>query len=83
MVWQDIVAGTCTLLFTYALVPQIIKGFREKKGVVEFQTGLITSLCLYVLGGTLATLGLWYTASMNLLSGTLWMILFIQRCIYK
>lgn len=83
MVWQDFVAATCTLLFTYALIPQVIKGFRQKRGVIEFQTGAITFICLYILAGTMLTLELYYTSAMNFLAGTLWLLLFLQKVIYK
>lgn len=83
MIWQDLIAAACTALFTYALIPQVIKGFKTKKRTIEFQTGLITFVCLYILAITMVTLELYYTASMNVCAGTLWLILFIQRCIYR
>lgn len=83
MVWQDIVISIGTLIFTIALIPQLIKGFKEKKGGIVYSTSIPTFVCLYVISFTMFTLNLYYSSAMNFLSGTIWLLLFIQRAIYK
>jgi len=83
MVWQDIVIAILTILFGYALIPQIYYGFKHKKATVTFQTSLITGIGLYIMGLTFFTLQLYFTTIMDIITGTLWMILFIQKLVYK
>lgn len=83
MVWQDILIAICTFLFAYSLVPQIIAGYREKKGLVEIQTSLITALGLYLVAAAMFTLHLYFSASMNFLTAILWSVILIQKLIYK
>ncbi len=81
--WQDIVISISTLLLGYALIPQVIEGFRKKKGLMNIQTAMITTLGLYTIAVMLLTLGLYFSFAMNFLTGTLWAILLIQKIIYK
>ena len=34
MIWQDVVIAIVNILFSYALIPQVYKGFKHKKGFV-------------------------------------------------
>lgn len=81
--WQDIVITISTLLLSYALIPQVIYGFKKRKGTVTIQTSLITTCGLYTIAICLFTLGLLFSSIMNLFTGTLWAVLLIQRIIYK
>jgi hypothetical protein len=83
MVWQDIVIAICALLFGYALIPQVVQGFRKKKGVMTLQTAVITTAGLYILAVCFLTLEMYFSMAMNFLTGTLWLLLLIQRAIYK
>ena len=83
MIWQDIVITIAVILFSYALIPQIYQGFKTKKQAIIIQTSLITSSALYVLGITYITLKLYFSAIMTLIAATLWLILLIQKIIYK
>lgn len=81
--WQDYVFSGAAVAFSYALIPQIIKGFRERKSNIETQTAFITSSGLYVCGVTAYTLDLDLTAALYGVSGTLWGVLLFQSIKYK
>ncbi|MCL5018609.1 MAG: hypothetical protein M1416_02475 [Candidatus Pacearchaeota archaeon] len=66
-----------------ALVPQVITGFKKKKKTINFSTSLITVLVIYTMAFVLFTLGLYLSTIINIISGTLWLTLFIQSIIYK
>ncbi len=83
MVWQDIVMGIMNVIFSYALIPQIFHGFKSKKGLIEIQTSLISSIGLFILAFTVLTLKLYFAAGTTFLAGLLWSILLIQKLIYK
>jgi hypothetical protein len=83
MAWQDIVITVTIILFAYALVPQVIKGFKRKKQDVVLQTSIITSLGMYVLTFTYLTLGLKFSTITAGLTGTLWAVIAIQRMVYR
>jgi uncharacterized membrane protein len=81
--WQDLVITISTLLLGYALIPQVVHGFKKRKGTVTIQTSLITTLGLYTIAICLLTLNLQFSAIMNFITGTLWAVLLIQRIAYK
>jgi hypothetical protein len=83
MVWQDVIITICIIAFSYALIPQIILGFKKKKKLIAFQTALITSIGMFILSITYITLGLPFSAIMGLITAMLWAILLIQGIIYK
>ncbi|MBX4195999.1 hypothetical protein KW805_00215 [Candidatus Pacearchaeota archaeon] len=82
MIWQDMVIFACTVLFGYALIPQIYDGFRKKKGSVTLQTSLITALGMYVLAVCYLTLSFYLSFAIDIVLGSLWFILFLQRLYY-
>jgi uncharacterized protein with PQ loop repeat len=82
MAWQDIIIMICTILFSYALIPQVLEGFRKKKGLINLQTAAITAPCLYILAFCFFTLQLYFSMAANILAGTLWSILLFQRLRY-
>lgn len=83
MAWHDTIITICILLFSYALLPQIYQGFRQKKGLVNLQTSLITFVGMYVLAFTYFKLDLIFATIMAIIAGTFWLILFIQKITYK
>lgn len=83
MAWQDITITICILAFSYALIPQIVKGFKNKKSLIATQTSLITSIGMFAIAITYITLNLTFSAIIALLTGALWATLFIQNIIYK
>ncbi|MDP1695803.1 MAG: hypothetical protein Q8L29_02750 [archaeon] len=83
MVWQDIVIGIASALFAYSLVFQVYVGFKEKKGFIASQTSLLTTIGLYMTAVAYFTLNLYISAIIILFSGTMWLLLLVQRLIYK
>jgi hypothetical protein len=81
--WQDYVYSGVSLAFTYSLIPQIIKGYKDKRQDISLQTSGITSLGLYTLAYTAHTLDLDYSALTNLATGTMWATILGQRLFYK
>jgi hypothetical protein len=81
--WQDIVIAVASIFLSYAIIPQILYGFKKKKKTVTCQTALITVIGVYAIAFSFFTLQLYFSAIMNSITGTLWLILFIQSVIYK
>lgn len=80
--WQDVVYALAAFAFSYALIPQIVKGYKQKHQDIAVQSSLITSIALYILTFTSITLGLYYYASMNLFAAILWSVILYQRFHY-
>ncbi len=83
MAWQDITITIIMIAFSYALIPQIIKGFKKRKSLLSLQTALITSIGMFILTITYYTLNLTFSAIMAFITGTLWTTLLIQSKIYN
>jgi hypothetical protein len=81
--WQDYVYSGVSLAFTYSLVPQIVKGFKDKKQDITLQTSAITAIGLYTLAYTAHTFDLDYSALTNAITGTMWATILGQRLFYK
>lgn len=79
---QDIILAVVAVALGLALIPQLIYGFKTKKGLIEIKTGTITSLGLYTVAITFYTLDLIFSSIVNFFVATLWAILLIQRVKY-
>ena len=83
MIWQDIVLSIVGIILTIALVPQVIEGFKRRKGYVTLTTSGPTFIGLYVTSIVFYTLSLFMTSILYSITGTLWLTLFIQRLVYR
>ena len=83
MVWQDIAMTIANSAFAVCLIPQVYNGFREKRGFITLATSGPTFIGLFAISMSLYSLNLIFSAVTAALAGTLWLILFIQRIIYK
>jgi len=83
MIWQDIVIMVANLVFTYTLIYQAYYGFKKKKGLLTLTTAGLTFVAIYVVTIAFYTLSLYFSAIVSAVNGTLWLILFIQRIVYK
>ena len=81
--WQDIVISLSIIFATYALIPQVLQGFKVKKKLITTQTSLIYTIAIYSVTIAFFTLELYFSAIMDFIMGTLWLILLIQSIIYK
>ena len=81
--WQDITIAAISLILNFALVAQIIFGFKQKRKTVAFSTALITFTGIYLGAFIYLNLHLYLTAMSSVIGGTFWLILFIQSVKYK
>jgi len=81
--WQDIVITVSVILFGYALIPQIIQGFRKKKQDINLQTSAITAGGMYAIMIAYLTLNLMFSTITVAITGTLWLIIALQKIVYK
>ena len=83
MMWQDLAIMIINIALGYALVPQIIKGFKKKKGDVTLQTSIVSSISLFVMAFTVLTLDLYLSTIITFVDAVLWTILLVQKLKYK
>ncbi len=81
--WQDIIITISIILFAYALIPQIIKGFKKRKQDIGLQTSIITAIGMYAITIAYLTLGLIFSTITAAITGTFGAIIAIQKIIYK
>ena len=79
---RDLILTICSVAFGYALIPQVIYGFKNKLGTVTLQTAGITCAGLYTIAGVYLSLHLWFASAACAVTATLWLILLIQRLMY-
>jgi hypothetical protein len=79
---QDIVITIASIIISISLIPQVILGFRTKTGPVRYWTSIPYSLSLTAIGLSFASLELWLSTAVTVISVILWAILAIQRFIY-
>ncbi len=82
MVWQDWVISIANLLLIYSIIPQVYQGFKRKKGFLNLQTALMTTIGLYAIAVAFFSLNLMFSAIVITINATLWLVLFIQRIKY-
>ena len=83
MSWQDIVITIANLIFAYSLINQVYYGFKTKKGLLTLTTSGLSFIGLCSISIAFFTLSLYFSALAALITAILWLILFIQRIIYK
>ncbi len=83
MTWQDILITIATIAISYALIPQVYKGFKDKKKYITKQTSFLTGISLYAISFTYFSLKLIFSGIITTISAILWTIIFIQSVIYK
>jgi len=81
--WQDYVIMIVSFFFVYALVPQIIFGFKKKKPLISYQTSTLNILGMSTLGIIYMTLNLPLSSILSFLTAALWLTLLIQRIVYR
>jgi len=81
--WQDFVIMIINIIFSLSLIPQVIEGFKKKKGLIEFWTSIPTTLGLFVMSYTFFTLNLIFSSWLTFLTGILWLLLLIQKITFK
>lgn len=82
MAWQDIVLTVCGVILFVSLIPQLAHGFKTKTGPIKHVTSVPTFLGLYITALVYFSLHLYLSFIMVFLTGTIWLLLFIQRMLY-
>lgn len=82
MIWQDTIASLAAVLFVYSILPQIIYGFKIKKGLIALQFSIINIIAMIGLVIVYFSLELYFAFILNILLIILWIILVFQRLIY-
>ncbi|MGC9309329.1 MAG: hypothetical protein ACP5D2_01385 [Candidatus Nanoarchaeia archaeon] len=83
MIWQDIIVSIANIIFLCAMLPQIIYGFKTKKGLISFQFSILNILAMIGLGIVYISYNLFISVILDILLIFLWAILLIQRIKYK
>ena len=83
MIWQDIVITIANIIFSASLLPQIYYGFKKKEGTITLITSGPTFIALYAICFAFFTLSLYFSTIMSFITGSLWLVLFVQRLIYR
>jgi len=83
MFWQDFVISGAGIIFTIALLPQVWQGFAKKEGVINSWTSGPTCIALYTMTAAYFTLELVLSTAVLFMSATLWLLLFVQRLLYR
>jgi len=74
--WQDIVIATVGLMFGVILFPQLRDVWNGKTSLNLYSASL-TTVGLFILAITFATMNLWLSLIADFFSGTVWLMLFI------
>lgn len=80
---EDYIVAGASIAISYALIPQVYKGFKEKQPNVSKQTGIITTTSLYAMAGSFLSADLNYSAITSAIAGTEWAILTAQSFMYR
>ena len=83
MVWQDIVISVVSVIFCFALLPQVVEGFKIKKGAISYGTSIPIFLGLLAIGYTYYTLSLHHSVALTLIQAVFWLILIVQRDVFS
>jgi uncharacterized protein with PQ loop repeat len=82
MVWQDILVAIANAVFIYAMIPQIIYGFKTKKGLISIQFSILNIFAMACLGFVYWSFDLPISIVLNITLILLWLILLTQRIKY-
>ncbi len=82
MIWQDLIVSIASIIFVYAMLPQIIYGFKTKKGLTSIQFSLLNIIAMVGLVIVYASFNLIFSTVLNVILMFLWFILLIQRLKY-
>ena len=80
--WQDMVMAICSFGFALALLPQVLKGFRDRAGYLTLPTAGLTAAAVLAISVCRFSLALHYAGVVDGVVGGLWVILLLQRLRY-
>ena len=74
--------GFVNVLFIYAMIPQLVYGFKTRKGLISIQFSLLNILAMLLLLLVYVSFGLYLSVVLTVVLIVMWMILFLQRVSY-
>lgn len=83
MIWQDFVITFVSIVFAYAMLPQITYGFKKKRGVITYQFSILNIISMTALIIAYFSLGLFFSVIMSVIIWIFWIILLLQKIIYS
>jgi hypothetical protein len=83
MVWQDIVISFANLLFVFSLINQVTTGFSKKRAFINSKTSVPTFIGLYAVSLCFFTMGLFISAIISFITGSLWLTIFLQYLFFE
>ena len=81
--WQDFVFTGASVAVSYALIPQVYHGYKNKVKTITKQTGIITAVGLMTMSGAYYSLDLDFSTITTVAAATLWGTLTFQSFKYK
>ena len=76
--WQDIIMSIASIGISYALIPQIIRGFENYKAYIDIRTSLITTICMILITVSMFGAGLFMAGCIDAFISTMWGVLLWQ-----
>ena len=82
MIWQDVVVGAVNIVFMYAMIPQLLYGFKTRRGLISIQFSALNILAMIGLLLVYISFELYVSIVLTIILIFLWVILFLQRIFY-
>jgi hypothetical protein len=82
MIWQDWVASLASVIFIYAMIPQILYGHKTRQGLISIQFAVFNIIAMTGLVVVYASFGLLLAAILNSALILCWIALLGQRLKY-
>jgi uncharacterized protein with PQ loop repeat len=81
---QDIIIAIIAILFSYSLIPTIIKIIKNSylSNTLSWQTVIITTIGLFIMAFSMLNLGLLFSFITNLITAICWLIVLILKIKY-
>lgn len=76
---KDLFLTIASIGFSYALIPQIIKCYKDKSVEISYQTLIVNCISLLIIIITYLTMQLYFSTFLNLLVLICWMVLLILK----
>jgi len=80
---QDWILMACSVAFTYALIPQVLRNAKNQRCDLAWQTLILTSIGLWVTAGVYYSLGLYKSAIITAAAAICWTTMLLQRIIWE
>lgn len=81
---QDKIIAIVTFLFSYSLVPQVWRVYKMKQASqFSWQTVGITSAGLWVYAVVFFSMGMYYSAAMEVVAASCWTALLVAKVLFK